>query len=390
MSREVTLLCTNISLADKYTVDLINLLTSRGVVVNIVSNTNFSQKPTNLYTQVNLPPNNLLKDAGNIKCWALKDLKQETLTSLNRARRSRVTIYVCKDAENSFEFTENLAGLSIFVLLLSYDNIPLKTKKVIGYFKFLVATGLNSRDKLLTVFPDKAPQVILPSYIPINSTFDKFDVRKQLGIDTRKFVFFLDVNEYLEIKSLDVIVRSFMTLVHTNSDFKKDCLLLINALPTEQLQNILKLEKIAHGELQVFVPYYSNGFQQDVDVIRKLIASSDVVMHMNSGGDFDTNTFLAQETGKLVLRNDVHHFGDYYPFSLKVKKTQPYFDGLMQAFLLLPHIPEVISVMKAAYDRRGTKSFVVGDAVRNKITTFKEKYGHFEDSWTKLLKGIAF
>lgn len=383
----VTLICNNVSIVDTYATNLINLITSKNVPVNVLSNSNFDKSTSAPHEQLQIPENNLIHHPKLATFWIIKDRSQESLTAFHKVKNGQLLVFVCKDAENKFSIDHPLPFLSIFCLTLNYDSIPPQTKKVIGCFQILVATGFNSKSKLNAAFPDKVIATIFPDFIMPERIRETLEYRKILNIRPDKYIFFIDVNEYIEIKSVDSIVRAYAKLIDESPEFKRDTLLLINALPTIQLQNILSLESFNPDNVNVFVPYYSAGLNHNHVLLESLIGSCNVYLHLVSGGDFDPHAFLAQQLGKLMIHGNVGHEREYFPYALQTRDHQSYFEGIGQGFIKIPRISEIQSALSSAFDKR--TMLVPGEKIRHTLHKFVERNNRFESQWSDLLSSVS-
>lgn len=388
MAVSATVVLANVTVVDHYATSLINMLTGNDVRVNLLSNMNFEKQTQAPYERVSLPQNDIIEHHDLVNSYVLKELNASGLINFHRATRGKALFYVCKDGENRFDIDQPLPFLTFFCLTLNYDSIPPKTKQVIPYFKFVVATGRHCYDRLRSAFPDKNISLIYPPFLQIGfPAISTLDYRKMLNIRLDKYIFMLDINEYLELKSVDVIVKAYAELIQKDPAFKRDTLLIINAHPTVQLQNILKLEDFSPDNVNVYVPYYSSGYKSNPVMLEALLGSCNVIMHAVSGGDFDPHANLAQRLGKLVVYSDIDPNREYFPYGIKVKTVQPYFEGITQAFIRLPKIADVSKAMMSAYDARSR--LVPGEKVKSTLDRFQKKHDRFESQWKDILSNIV-
>lgn len=388
MAVSSTVILANMTVIDHYATSLINLLTQKNVHVNLLSNMNFEKQTQAPYERVTMPQNDIVKRHELVSCYVLKDQNASAIINFHRATRGKALFYVCKDGENRFDIDQPLPFLTFFCLTLNYDSIPPKTKKIIPYFKFLVASGHHCFDRLQSAFPDRSISLIYPPFLPIGfPKMSTLDYRKMLNIRLDKYIYMLDVDEYLELKSVDVIVKAYAELIQKYAEFKRDTLLIVNAHPTVQLQNILKLEDFTPDNVNVFVPYYSSGYKSNPVMLEALLGSCNVVVHAVSGGDFDVHANLAQRLGKLVIYSDIDPNRENFPYGLKVKTVQPYFEGITQAFVRLPKIADVSQAMMSAYEARSR--LVPGEKVKTTLDKFQKKHDRFETQWMDILSSIV-
>ncbi len=227
------------------------------------------------------------------------------------------------------------------------------------------------------------PRFLVPA--KVQSKFSTLEYRTSVKIRQDKFIFFLDINRYIEIKSADAVIKAYADLLKSDPVFKRDTLLMINALPTQQLQHILTLEEFTPDNVNVFLEYYSNGLHKKDDILEGIIGSCNVYMHAVSGGDFDEHANLAQSLGKLVIYTDSDVNRELYPYGIKIKTTQSYFEGINQAFLRIPKISEVSKAMSSAYESRCR--LVPGTKVNASLSLLKSRHDRFDQQWQDLLKG---
>ena len=382
----ILIVCSELSHAQMYVIDLVNISLQMGKVVHIVQQNRIGdQGPGNSGL---LPENNMIRaNDRNLRLHTPKDTEQSTLVRIIKEQRCNAVIFVCKDGENRFALKSKLPTLSIFVLLLNYVNIPKKTRNVIEYFDVLIGTGEHSADSLHALNLGKPTRVIFPKML--SRTFEPTSTssaKTALGMNPNRFVFLLDVNDSPEIKSVDTVIQAYAQCQKRFPGFKERATLLINAAPTVQLVNILKLETFTPEEVSVHIQYYSNGMDRNENLLNHLLASSDCVVNMSAGIDFDTHLFLAQEYKKLVIYRDCEKTRQYCSYGIPVKQQQIYFDGLAQGILYLPSVEKLEEAMHLVLER--FYKFAMSDVTMRNIVTFREKNDRFEKDWQTYLTVI--
>ena len=388
MPGRVLLACASVTMSDRYTVDLTNFLTDRQVTVTIASLTAVDPSLNSDYTITRIPEGmTLLSNLDRVRMVALKKPCQQAMELFMSQDETDVIIFVMKDAENRFEVSEKWTRPSIFVLSLNYDNIPKATRKIMTYFDAIVSTGLNAQTATNKALSSIPASLIFPRFMtPAKHTPDIRALRAAMGLNPDKFVFLLDINEYLEIKSFDTVIKAYAHCVQHVPDFQRDALLLVNAYTTVQLVNVLKLETFTPNEINIFVPYYADGNRRDDTLLERLVECADVVVNVGSGGDFDVHANLAQQCDKLVLYTDTSRNRCYYPYGLRVAETQVFYDGLAQGFLNLPAVGEVAALLQQAFSAR--KRLKTNDSARKKIRDFKARNDRFAERWSSVLSDV--
>ena len=388
----VTLVCPKISIDERYCLALIDLLTRHNMHVDVLTSNNFETAlPSDhglSYHQINLPNCNLLKDLDKVSFWVFKEQNQLAIEQFCSWKKSKILIYVARDADSNFQIDRPLKVLSVICVLCNYYSIPQKTQSKLTNFSFVVSTGLLS-DSLLKRHSKTSTSLIFPKFISAtndNNVKSTLDFRRKMNMRQDKFIYLLDINLYIEIKSADAVIKAYSELL-ADEDFKRDTWLIINGLPFTQLQHILSLENFTPDNVSVLLTYYQNGLCKKDDMIENLIGSCNVFVHAVSGGDFDEHANLAQQLGKLVIYSDSDIHRQYYPYGIKVKSSQSYYEGLNQAFLRIPKIAEVKSAIYSAYEARARLS--PGTKVQNCMRSLSQKYDRFEEQWHNILKGTV-
>ena len=391
-SKNVLLVCGEVGKGHQYAIDLINVLTEKGAHVHVCANNNMNSTcaPHLSYDMVTLNPNELLHRPALVHCYCLKEKTQNSLELLYIEKACQLLIYVCKDRDNSFEITRPFKFLSVFVLLLNYANVPKVSKPVINNFRVLVATGKHCEAVLSKDFSDKPLTTIFPRFFDSRgpSCRNKLELRQILGLGayTNKFIFFLDVNEFLELKSVDIVVKAFVNVVQSHPKYRKKLLLLINAIQSPPLENILSNSNVTADILQVFTNYYSDCTKPNTQLLTNLIYCCDCHINPCSGADFDPHCFLSQELGVPLIYHDALCMKEYAWFGDSVQENQLYFDGLSQAFLYLPSIQQIELLIKKALHKLGKAP--TEDTATAAIATFRKRNNTFDTSWNNLLNGF--
>ncbi|CAK0766404.1 hypothetical protein CVIRNUC_003355 [Coccomyxa viridis] len=387
MAGRVLVACASVSMSDRYTVDLANFLTDRQITVTIAPLTAVDSNLSTEYTTTPIPSGmTLLSNLDRVRLVALKKPCQQALELLMSDHGTDVVIFVMKDAENRFDVDQQWTRPSIFVLSLNYDNIPKTTRKIMTHFDVIVPTGLNAQAATSKALGTRPTSVVFPRFLTAaQHRPDKKALRAAMGLNPDKFVFLLDINECLEIKSFDTVIKAFVQCIQSVPDFQRDALLVVNAYTTVQLVNVLKLETLTPNEINIFVPYYADGHRRDDTLLERLIECADVVVNVGSGGDFDVHANLAQQCDKLVLYTDTPRNREYYPFGLRVGETQVFYDGLAQGFLNLPAVGEVAGLLRQAFLSRHRLKTNAG--ARKRVQDFKMRHDRFAERWSSILSG---
>ena len=387
MPGRVLLACASVSMSDRYTVDLTNFLTDRQVAVTITPLTAVDPNLSSEYTTSRIPDGmTLLSNLDRVRLVALKKPCQQSLQLLISQEGIDVVIFVMKDAENRFDVDKPWSCPSILVLSLNYDNIPKTTRRIMPWFDVIVPTGFNAQSATTKALASRPASLIFPRFLtPAQHRPDPRALRAAMGLQPDKFVFLLDINEYLEVKSFDTVIKAFAHCVESVPDFQRDALLLVNAYTTVQLVNVLKLESFTPNEINIFVPYYADGNRRDDTLLERLVECADVVVNVSSGGDFDVHANLAQQCDKLVLYTDTPRNRCYYPFGLRVGETQVFYDGLAQGFLNLPAVGEVAGLLRQAFQSR--HRLKTNASARKSVEDFKTRHDRFAERWSSILSG---
>ena len=380
------IVCSELSHTHMYVIDLVNMSLRLGKIVHIVEQNRIGT-PDPTGTSERLSNNNIFLDDRSLKLHTLKDTEQSTLSRVIKEQRCQLIIFVCKDGENRFTLSSKLPTLSIFVLSLNYMNIPKKTRNVIKFFDILIGTGDHSLQALRALDMGKPTRSIFPKML--SRTFESTSTsgaKQTLGLNPNRFVFLLDVNDNPEIKSVDTVIQAYAQCQKTIPGFREKAMLLINAAPTIQLVNILKLETFTPEEVSVHIQYYSNGMDRNETLLNHLVASADVVLNMSGGIDFDTHLFLAQEYKKLVIYRDCETTRKYCSYGIPIKQQQIYFDGLAQGILFLPSVEKLKEAMHLVLDR--FHKFSASEVISKSLTSFRAKNNRFEKDWQTYLNVI--
>lgn len=374
----VMVICSELSHSQMYVIDLINVLLALGKIVHIVDQCRIGS-PVSCELS-GLPQNNVLSPNKDLHFHILKGSTQAELNQLIVKQKCRTVFCVCKDGANELDIQSRIPSLSIFILLLNYENIPRKTKGIIRFFDVLIGTGYHSVSKLQDLKLQKPVRMILPKLL--NKQFELTSsnhAKAALGISSNRFVFFLDVNETPEIKCVDTVIQAFAQCQKMVPGFRDRAMLLINAAPTVQLVNILKLESFQPEEVSVHIQYYSNGLERNDTLLNHLIASADVVINMAGGVDFDTHMFLAQEYNKLVIFRDCVVSRKYCFHGIPIKQQQLYLDGLAQGLLHLPSVAMLKEAMQLVLDQ--FHKFAISESKKTQISAFRVRHNKFEGDW---------
>ena len=386
MGGSILIVCSELSHMQMYVIDLVNISLRVGETVHIIEQNRIGQDPSGKVDR--LPSNNIIRDdSKTMRLHVLKNTEQSSLARVIEEQRCRLLIFVCKDGENRLVIGSKLPTLSIFVMLSNYANIPKKTRSVIQHFDILIGTGDHSMNNLKALKLGKPARSILPKML--RRTFEltsTSSAKTALGIDPKRFVFLLDVNDNPEIKSVDTVIQAYAQCQKTIPGFKEKAMLLINAAPTVQLVNILKLETFTPAEVSVHIQYYSNGMDRNEALLNHLVASADVVINMSGGIDFDTHLFLAQEYKKLIIYRDCETTRRYCLYGIPVKQQQIYFDGLAQGILHLPSVEKLKEAMQLVLER--FNKFNMSNVVSNNLETFRVKNDRFERDWHTYLRCV--
>ena len=338
-------------------------------------------------SSVHRPNNNILAPNKDLVLHPLSGPEQTCLNQLIRRQSCRTVFFACKDGENRLCIESKIPVLSIFILQSNYENIPRKTRDIIKFFNILVGTGHHSFSKLQALGFKKPVRMILPKLLKKQYNSTSADCAKAaLGINPSRFVFLMDVNETPEIKSVDTVIQAYAQCQKNVPGFREKAMLLINAAPTIQLVNILKLESFTPEEVSVHTQYYSNGMDKNEALLNHLIAAADVVINVAGGIDFDTHLFLSQEYKKLVIFRDSTVIRKYCIHGLPIKQEQIYFDGLTQGILQLPSIANLKQAMQLVLEQY--RKFAISETTVTRIQALRSMYDQFEKDWQRYISLI--
>lgn len=384
-SNRVMVVCFELSHCQMYVIDLINLLLRMGKQVHVVEQCRIG---TDLQeSSVHRPNNNILAPNKDLVLHPLSGPEQTCLNQLIRRQSCRTVFFACKDGENRLCIESQIPALSIFILQSNYENIPRKTRDIIKFFNILVGTGHHSFSKLQALGFKKPVRMILPKLLKKQYNSTSADCAKAaLGINPSRFVFLMDVNETPEIKSVDTVIQAYAQCQKKVPGFREKAMLLINAAPTIQLVNILKLESFTPEEVSVHTQYYSNGMDKNEALLNHLIAAADVVINVAGGIDFDTHLFLSQEYKKLVIFRDSTVIRKYCIHGLPIKQEQIYFDGLTQGILQLPSIANLKQAMQLVLEQY--RKFAISETTVTRIQALRSMYDQFEKDWQRYISLI--
>ena len=381
-SKSVMVICSELSHSQMYVIDLINLLLQMGKQIHVVEQCRIGCDPA----ESNATPstNNILAPSKHLTLHHLSGPEQTCLNQLIKKQGCRTVFFVCKDGENKLCIESQIPVLSVFVLQLNYENISRRTRDMIKFFNILVGTGHNSFSKLQALKLNKPVRMILPKLLKRHyKETNTNSAKAALGINPNRFVFFMDMNETPEIKCADTVIQAYAQCQKMVPGFKEKAMLLINAAPTIQLVNILKLELFTPDEVSVHIQYYSNGMDKNEVLLNHLIASADVVINVAGGIDFDTHLFLSQEYQKLVIFKDSTVVRRYCIHGIPIKQEQIYFDGLTQGILHLPCVANLKQAMQLVLER--FHKFAISETTVTRIEVLRSMYDQFERDWRRYI-----
>ena len=388
---DVLILTTAISKNDKYSLDLMNMMAGWGCSVHVISNNNFNSSTNLPYDSVHANANDLIESPERVHLYTLKERTQPFVERLYRDKHCKAFIYITKDGEDTFNFSSKLPFLSICVLQLNFENIPPKTRASMVQFSFIVSAGDHCAAAVARYLPDKPATTILPrAMVPLaaDAMMTRNNARTSLNLRQDKYIFLLDVGEHPEIRSLDVIVQAYRNNMLRNHSFRDRCQLIVNALPTVQVTNVINLEPFTSDDIALHVQYYGNALVRDESVLHRLIIASNVVLHPVSGGDFDPFALLAQEYGRPLLTHDILTQATYYNSTISITQNQRFMDGISEGFLRIPKVDSVGLALRQLFKRYATY------LPRTKLaqataTAFRKERCTFDHQWEVMLDGIV-
>ena len=397
---DVAVVCSRLGHTHSYAVDLVNLLCMLGKTVHVVQEACFDGNQDGEVVQqpiASLPSRALLVSGEHVKLYSLKSSEQAVLHTLLRQQGCTAVVFVRKDGEAGIQVQGRLPVLSFGVVLLNYENIPRSGRSALAFFDILVATGENSKRRLdmycqtgtkspcAMIFP-RFPHKLLPS-CSSDSAEGGLAAKQALGLPCNRFLYFLDVNESLEIKCVDTVVQAFFACRKEVPGFKEGAALLINAAPSSQLVDILALQACTPEEVIVHTQYYQDDCALPVTLDHMLVAA-DVVVDMAGGEDFNPHLFLAQEYHKYVIYRYCESTRKYCPHGAPITRQQMYYDGLAQGIMRLPSLQELTAAMRATF--QGTSMVGRGPAAgaHEELANFKGKRDRFERDWKRYLARI--
>lgn len=384
----ILLVCSQFNSACLYALYLVDLVTKLGHTIHIVTNDNFHQQTEHKYQELPLDFKSIFNPNAVIKSYALKNHDQDTLQTIIRDKNCKMFIYVCKDNEQVFKVDQRFSCVSLLVMLLAYDTIPPITRDIMPFFNFYVASGHHSYSKLLAIDAKRTLQCIFPRFKKaLPDTINQEHIRSQLGIDQRKFVFFVDMNSEPQLKGIDIIVSAYGKLLQEEPDIADKVLLLLNAHPDNvHLQNILARQQLREDSVRLYGDYYAKGGLEDIH-LHALIAVSNVFVSTCCGTDFDAHVFLAQSYQKPIIYNNIMQADKHVIFGLKVTENQRWWNPPAQAPLYLPSIHQLSQLMLYTY--QNFDKLKASSAVSQKIKEFQMKHDKFDELWPRILHDIV-
>jgi hypothetical protein len=396
-ARSVLLVCNGIMSDNTYALDLINWLAEKRVEVSLVVGDNLGvtvpEDSTLPWTPINIDASALqtVKAADLLHCFAVREKTQDTIEALARVRGCAVIVFLFRNGELPFEAARRFSTLSLFVSNMAYDVIPTKAKAFMQHTHLRVATGAHTQRLLAAAFPEQAiVPVIYPRSFGVAGTrdADRFALRRSIGIPDDRVVFMVDINDYIELKGLDVVLQAYARLLrHPGAAGRVT--LLINGNPNNlMLNNVLGVFQFSSDDVRVYAACYAEGNKPVHAHIERLVSACDVFVHAACGSDFDATAHLAYEIGKMVVINDIMNEATYYPRALRLEKSQRFFDGMANSILYFPSQSELFGIMKSAVaytiKHRGQPL-----KMRPEAEEFRaEQTSQFGARWEMLLSGV--
>ena len=404
--RNVLMSVTNLSVDDMYALHVINKM-SDSSRVHLLARNNFARSTSQNYEPVETPLG-LLSTPENVTCYSLKTFDHSVVLEMYHHLQCTLFIHVCKDADNILDppvatptkpqdaqitpqepAIQKLPFLSLLVVSLSYDSIPRKLRYMAKQFHFAIYTGLHAQEKFTDTLPDIESVTIFSRFrSPICEGMSKELARAKFGIESDKFILYVDINAAIELCGFDVVVQAYSRLILEKPELVGKILLLINANPNNvMLNNILATEGFTRETVNIVPHFYMDATKNNETVLHEAIIAADVVLKPSTGCDFDPNLFLAQQYGRPVVYADIMKAKNYSFYGLKLSKTQRFFDGMAQGILYHPNVNELYQLMYSMYKsirKRPGPSLQVMKAMK----TFQESYDTFDEQWNLLLEGI--
>ena len=403
--RNVLVMCASLTIDDPTALHVINKLTEQARV-HLLTRNNFGASPaphpnapvdpnaTQDTTLTVVPtPTPLLATPENVTCYAATSHGRGTVCRAYAELGCVAYVHVNRDFDNLIALDTKLPMLSVLVQTISHDTLSRRVRATAAGFSVVVATGLHTQDVLRCSLPDALTTTIFPRFRSLLfEGVPTAQARLNYQIAPDRFVMYVDINTYIELKGFDVIVQAYSLLLRTRPDFAAKALLLINANPGNvMLNNVLAVEKFTREHVNITPQYYNDGTRNEEQFLHNGIVAADVVLDPTTGGDFDANVFLAQQYGKPVVYTDIMRNGEYVFHGVPLKRTQRFYDGMGHGVLFLPNVEELAETMLACYGAWAAGAYASGPSrdARAAMAAFRAERDTFDDRWEALLRGIV-
>ena len=219
----------------------------------------------------------------------------------------------------------------------------------------------------------------------LNRKTIRSNLRKKLGIPEKCIVFFLDLNcinmADMERKCIDSSIKLFKEYLKENPN----SFLLINSIINTSLKDIVTVLKIPTSKYFIINDFYQDSSIKLRNMRRQLYVSSDILLGLSGGEDYNLSIIESQYVGLPVLFNNITSYEEVkYLGTMNEKIQQIYILGEIQSYVNMPIIRNCLD--KIRYMVKNYSKFRYNKDISNKLRDIYSK--DFDEKWDILLEGF--